>query len=166
MSLNKVIILGNLGRDPELRYTAKQVAVCTMSLATTEKQKDASGAWVDHTEWHRVVVFGKQGENCSNYLKKGSTALVEGKLRTSKYQDKSGQDRYSTDIIADNVRFIGGRASANSNAGNDSYQQFDQGPSNFGGGGNNAALAGLATADDLSSFDQAGGSVQDDDIPF
>ncbi len=166
MSLNKVIILGNLGRDPELRYTPKQVAVCTMSLATTEKQKDATGAWVDHTEWHRVVVFGKQGENCANYLKKGSTALVEGRLKTSKYQDKtSGQDRYSTDIVADNVRFIGGRASANT--GNDSHQQFDQGPNNFGGGnGGNAALAGLATADDLTSFDQGSGSVQDDDIPF
>lgn len=162
MSLNKVIILGNLGRDPELRYTAKQTAVCTMSFATTEKQKDASGAWVDHTEWHRVVVFGKQAENCSNYLKKGSTALVEGKLRTNKWQDKSGQDRYTTEIIADNVRFIGGRAAGAGN--NDSYQQFDQGPNNFGGG--NAALAGLATADDLSGYDQASGSVQDDDIPF
>lgn len=108
MSLNKVIILGNLGRDPELKYSAKQTAICNLNIATTEKQKDASGAWIDQTEWHRVVVFGKTAENCSNYLKKGSTALVEGKLKTSKYQDKkSGEDRYSTDIIADNVRFIG-----------------------------------------------------------
>src|SRR5262245_48045038 len=109
MGVNKVILLGNLGKDPEVRYTGQQMAVCTFSLATSERRKDQSGKWSDHTEWHSVVTFGKTAENVGNYLKKGRQVYVEGRLRTRKWQDKEGRDRYTTEIIANTVQFVGQR---------------------------------------------------------
>src|SRR5690242_15998275 len=110
MSVNKVILVGNLGADPESRTTGGGMAVATLRLATTERQKDKdSGNWTDHTEWHRVVCFGKVAENVSRFLRKGRQIYVEGKIRTRKWQDKdTGQDRYSTEILADTVQFLGG----------------------------------------------------------
>lgn len=106
MSLNKVILVGNLGADPEIRQ-ASNTAVCNLRVATNEReQKD--GGWVDRTEWHRVVCFGKTAENCEKYLKKGRQVLVEGKIQTKKYTDKEGVERYSTEIVAHAVQFIGG----------------------------------------------------------
>jgi single-strand DNA-binding protein len=122
MALNKVMLIGNLGRDPEIRYTQNQMAVCNLNLATGERKKDESGNWVEHTEWHRVVTYGKTAENCGQYLKKGRSVFVEGRLRTNKWKDKEGNDRYTTEIIANTVQFLGGKdASAGSDGPSDSY---------------------------------------------
>ncbi len=112
MAVNKVILIGNLGADPELRYTGNQTPVCTLKIATNERRKDASGNWTDHTEWHQVVAFGKTAENSSQYLQKGRQVFIEGKLQTRKWQDKEGKDRYTTEILANTVQFLGGGAGA------------------------------------------------------
>jgi single-strand DNA-binding protein len=113
--LNKVMIIGHLGRDPELRFTQTGTPVATLSIATDESYTDKDGNKVERTEWHRVVVFQRSAENCSQYLSKGSLVFVEGKLQTRKWQDQQGQDRYSTEIKADRVQFLdrkGDRAAA------------------------------------------------------
>lgn len=106
--LNRVVILGNLGQDPELRYTANQTPVCTLNVATTDYRTGPDGQRQEFTEWHRVVVWSKQAENCSKYLSKGRSVLVEGRLQTRSWEDKQGQKRYVTEIVANNVQFIGG----------------------------------------------------------
>ena len=105
--MNKVILVGRLGRDPEVRYTTDNNAVATLNLATGERRKDASGQWVDHTEWHRLVCFGKLAELAKNYLKKGRQIYAEGRLRTTKWQDKEGKDRYTTEIVVATLEFLG-----------------------------------------------------------
>ena len=111
-SVNKAIVLGNLGRDPELRHTGSGRPVASLRIATNEVWNDQSGERQERTEWHSVVVWGRQAENCSQYLKKGRTVYVEGRLQTRKWQDKDGNDRYTTEIVADRVQFIGGGAGA------------------------------------------------------
>lgn len=108
-SVNKVILIGNLGRDPEVRYMPSGDAVANLSLATTEVWKDKNGERQESTEWHRVVFYGKQAEICGQYLRKGSLIYVEGSLRTRKYQDKDGQDRYITEIRGDRMQMLGSR---------------------------------------------------------
>jgi single-strand DNA-binding protein len=166
--INKAILIGNLGKDPELRYTANQVAVATFSIATTDRRKDASGTWVDQTEWHNIVTFGNTATNCQKYLKKGSKVFIEGKIQTRKWQDKEGKDRYTTEILANTVQFLtpksagGGDASAYNNPAQDA--SADEGSSG-------AILSGFKSADELS---MSGGSAKDgkdvafddDDIPF
>ena len=105
-SMNKAIIIGNLGKDPELKYTQNQTAVCNFSVATTSKRKDDAGNVKELTEWHRVTAWSKTAENCGKYLTKGSGVCVEGHLQTRKYQ-KNGQDHYATEIVAENVQFLG-----------------------------------------------------------
>jgi single-strand DNA-binding protein len=112
MSLNKVMILGRLGQDPELKYTPSGAAVCNFSVATTETWTDKSGQKQERTEWHRIVVWGKLGELCNQYLSKGRQAFVEGALQTRSWEGKDGSKRYTTEINAKNVQFIGGQASA------------------------------------------------------
>jgi single-strand DNA-binding protein len=107
MSINKALIMGHLGRDPDIRYTNTGTAVCTLSIATTEKHKAADGSVKETTEWHKVIVWQKQAENCHKYLKKGSMAYVEGRIQTRSWEDNTGQKRYSTEIIAQSVQFIG-----------------------------------------------------------
>lgn len=107
MSVNKVILVGNAGADPEVRTTGSGVVICSLRLATNERRKDDAGNWVDHTEWHRVTAFGTTAENLGRYVRKGRQVYVEGKIRTRKYQDKDGVDRYATEIIADQVVFLG-----------------------------------------------------------
>lgn len=109
-SVNKVILIGNLGRDPEVRYMPSGDAIATLSIATTETWKDKNGDRQEATEWHRVVFFGRQAEICGQYLKKGSQVYVEGSLRTRKWQDKDGQDRYTTEIRGDRMQMLGSRA--------------------------------------------------------
>lgn len=104
--LNKVMIIGRLGRDPELRYSQSGAPVCTLNIATDESYTDRDGNRVDRAEWHRVVVFQKAAENCSQYLAKGSLVFVEGSLQTRKWQDQQGQDRYVTEIRAHRVQFL------------------------------------------------------------
>lgn len=110
--VNKAIILGHLGRDPELNHTQGGQAVCRLNIATSRKYTNKStNEVVDETEWHRVTVWGKQAEHCAQYLAKGRQCYVEGRLRTSSYEDKEGIKRYSTEIVADQVQFIGGKGS-------------------------------------------------------
>ena len=110
-SLNKVILIGNLGRDPETRYAPSGDAICNVTIATTETWKDkASGERKEATEWHRVVFFGRLAEIASQYLRKGSQVYVEGRLQTRKWQDKAGQDRYTTGIRADEMKMLGSRS--------------------------------------------------------
>ncbi len=104
--LNKVMIIGRLGRDPELRYTQSGSPVASLNIATDESYTDREGNKVDRTEWHRVSVFQRQAENCANYLTKGSLVFVEGSLQTRKWQDQQGQDRYTTEIKAQRVQFL------------------------------------------------------------
>ena len=106
--VNKVIIVGNLGRDPELRYTQSGQPVCNLAVATSRRYTNRNQEAVEETEWHRVVVWGKQAEHCNNYLSKGRQVYVEGRLKTSSY-DRDGQRHYSTDVIAEPVQFLGGR---------------------------------------------------------
>lgn len=110
-SVNKVILIGKLGRDPEMRHTPSGAAVCTLNLATTETWSD-NGQKQERTEWHRVIVWGKQAENCAKYLAKGRAAFVEGRLQTRSWDDKDGQKRYATEIVAQTVQFLGGTAGA------------------------------------------------------
>ena len=125
MSVNKVILLGRLGQDPELKYTPGGSAVCNFSLATTEGWTDKQGQKQEKTEWHRVVVWGKLAELCNQYLAKGRQAFLEGRLQTRAWDDKDGNKRYTTEILASTVQFIGGpSANANQNASVDnSYAQ-------------------------------------------
>lgn len=121
MSVNKVILLGRLGQDPELKYTPGGAAVCNFSLATTESWTDKQGQKQEKTEWHRVVVWGKLAELCNQYLAKGRQAFLEGRLQTRSWDDKDGNKRYTTEIMASTVQFIGGpSANANQNANVDS----------------------------------------------
>ena len=111
-SINKVIIVGNLGRDPEVRYTTDNNAIANVSIATTDRYKDkTTGEQKEITEWHRVVFFNRLGEIAAEYLKKGSQVYIEGKLRTRKWTDNNGVEKYSTEIIADQLQMLGGRAS-------------------------------------------------------
>lgn len=106
-SVNKVILVGNLGRDPENRYLPNGDAVSNFSIATTETWKDKSGQKQEQTEWHRISMFGKLAELAGEYLKKGSSVYIEGKLQTRKWQNKEGQDQYTTEIKADRMQFLG-----------------------------------------------------------
>lgn len=108
-SINKVILIGNLGRDPEVRYLPDGGAITNISIATTDVWKDKSGEKQERTEWHRVAFFGRLAEIAGEYLKKGSQVYVEGSLRTRKWQDKEGQDRYTTEIVASEMKMLGSR---------------------------------------------------------
>ena len=107
-SVNKVILIGNLGGDPEIRYTNEGKAIANINLATSDSWKDKNGQKQEKVEWHRVSFFGKMAEIVAEYLKKGSQAYVEGRIQTRKWQDKDGQDRYTTEIVADKMQMLGG----------------------------------------------------------
>ncbi len=114
-SINKVILIGNLGRDPEVRYTPNGAAICNIAVATSRNWKDkTSGEKVEETEWHRVVFYDRLAEIAGEYLKKGRPVYVEGRLKTRKWQDKDGIEKYTTEIIADNMQLLGGREGAGS----------------------------------------------------
>jgi len=106
--VNKVILVGNLGRDPELRYTQQGTAVANFSLATTESVPKKDGTREDRTEWHRIVVWGRTAENCSQYLAKGRTVYIEGRLQTREWENKEGQKQKTTEVVAQTVQFLGG----------------------------------------------------------
>ena len=134
--VNKVILIGNLGADPEIRTSASGNAVGNMRIATTERQKGKDGEWADHTEWHSVVVFGRTAENCQKFLAKGRRVYVEGRLQTRKWQDKDGRDRWSTEVVAREVKFLGGKEGGQSS----SYQ---------GGGSSSGYSAPAPVSDDI-----------------
>ena len=155
-SVNKVILVGNLGADPEVRYMSNGEAVANVRLATTESWKDKnSGEKREVTEWHRVVFYRKLAEIVGQYLKKGSSVYIEGRIRTRKWQDKEGQERYTTEIEATEMQMLGGRQSAASSSGGEAEYGASM-PSSSSGGGSRPAPAKKAP-----SFD-----TMDDDIPF
>lgn len=124
--VNKVILVGNLGNDPEVRYTQQGVAVASLSLATSESWKDSAGVQQERTEWHRLTMFRRLAEIAGEYLQKGSQIYVEGKLQTQKWQDQQGQDRYTTSVIVDQMQMLGGR-NQNQAGGQGNYQAQSQG---------------------------------------
>jgi single-strand DNA-binding protein len=178
-SVNKVILVGNLGAEPEVRYLPSGDAVANIRLATTDRYKDkASGEFKEMTEWHRVSFFGRLAEIVSEYLKKGSSVYIEGRIRTRKWQAQDGTDRYSTEIVADQMQMLGGRsggASAGGDMGDDggySRQPAEQrgggrasggggAPRSSGGGNAGAGGGGRSNAPAGGGFDE-----MDDDIPF
>ncbi|HET8765065.1 MAG TPA: single-stranded DNA-binding protein [Rhodanobacter sp.] len=156
--VNKVILVGNLGNDPDIRHTASGMAVASLSVATAERRKDQSGEWQDHTEWHRVKLFGKTAEVAGEYLRKGRQVYIEGSLRTSKYTDKNGVERYSTEIVANDMQMLGGGGGE----GGGSYQrERPQGGSAGGYGGGSRGGNAPAPAAPANN-----GGFEDDDIPF
>ncbi|NNL54068.1 MAG: single-stranded DNA-binding protein, partial [Woeseia sp.] len=131
--INKVIVVGNLGQDPETRYMPSGSAVTNMSIATSESWKDKqTGEAKERTEWHRVAMFGKLAEIAAEYLRKGSQVYIEGKLRTRKWQDKSGNDRYTTEIIADEMQMLGSRSGGGAPSSSSSGSSAPSGPAPSG----------------------------------
>ena len=155
-SVNKVILMGNLGRDPEVRFMPNGDAVCNFSIATTDSWKDKAGERQEKTEWHNIVMYRRLAEIAGEYLKKGRPVYLEGRLQTRKWQTKEGQDRYTTEVIADSMQMLGGRDGAPAQESQPSSQpeardEFDQTPSR-----NNQS-----NSSNSSSFDEF-----EDDIPF
>ena len=169
-SVNKVILVGNLGRDPEVRFMPNGEAVCNFSIATTDNWKDKSGAKQERTEWHNIVMYRKLAEIAGEYLKKGRPVYVEGRLQTRKWQTKEGQDRYTTEIIADQMQMLGGKDGGSSNASYDGGMDQSSGGSDY----NQASSPGQGQAKQTGSPAQkapaqSGGNAFDDfedDIPF
>jgi len=165
MSVNKVILVGCLGRDPETRYTGGGQAVANFSVATDESYKDKNGERQKRTEWHKIVVWGKQAEIAQQYLKKGSLIFIEGRIQSREWQDKEGQKRTSFEIVASNFRMLGGRAEGAAAAG----AGFSGGAGARAGGGDDFE-SHAAPADD--SYGGGGASsggapeISDEDIPF
>jgi single-strand DNA-binding protein len=157
-SVNKVIILGNLGRDPETRYTTGGDAVTNLRIATSEQWKDKNGEKQEKTEWHQVVLFGRQAEIAGEYLKKGRSVYIEGRLQTRKYTDKEGVEKYSTEVVADRMQLLGGKGE--------------------GGGGGDAEFGAGASSAQAPRRESSGSTAKpagaakknsddfDDDIPF
>ena len=177
-SVNKVILVGNLGADPEVRYLPSGDAVANIRLATTDRYKDkTSGEMKEATEWHRVSFFGRLAEIVSEYLKKGSSVYIEGRIRTRKYQAQDGTDRYSTEIVADQMQMLGGRSGAGGGGGGDDggYSRGESmerggggGGRMSGGGGGAGRVSGGGGGGQSRPSAPAGGGFDemDDDIPF
>lgn len=143
-SLNKVMLIGNLGKDPEVRYTTSGTAVAGFSIATSEKFKNKAGDWEDRTEWHNITLWGRLAEIAGEYLAKGKTVFIEGRLQTRKWQDRDGRDRYTTEVVADKMQMLGG--------------------------GNRGERSGSGSSGHAQADDNAAGNFHsfnpDDDIPF
>ena len=172
--MNRVFICGNLGQDPELRTTSGSTAVVNLRVATNERRKGRDGEWTDHTEWHRVVAFGRQAESCGQHLTKGRKVLIEGRIQTRKWQDTDGNDRYSTEIVADRVHFVGGReesgggGQSRGNEGGGGRSNGDRrGGGRSGGGGYGGYGSGHGSGRSTSQPEWGGKNHgPDEDIPF
>jgi single-strand DNA-binding protein len=179
-SINKVILIGNLGKDPEVRYTPNGAAICNIGIATTRSWKDkTSGEKVEETEWHRVVFYDRLAEIAGEYLKKGRPVYVEGRLKTRKWQDKDGVEKYTTEIVADNMQLLGGRDGEGSGGGG---SRAASGGGSYGGnnsGGDDrgesssqqhsqrpSGPAARPTANKPAAKSSTGFEDMDDDIPF
>jgi single-strand DNA-binding protein len=164
MSVNKVILVGRLGRDPETRYTGGGQAVANFSVATDETFKDRNGERQKRTEWHKIVVWGKQAEIAQQYLKKGSLIFIEGRIQSREWQDKEGQKRTSFEIVASNFRMLGGRAEgAAAGAGGGASRG---GGDDFEGSAAPADDSFGATHSSSGGGASAGPEISDEDIPF
>lgn len=166
MSFNKIIIVGNLGRDPELRYTPQGVAVCSFSMATNEKRRDKSGELQDITTWFKITLWRDKAETAAKYLTKGSTVYIEGRLRIEEWTDRDNNNRYTLDVQATDMQFIGSRSDTVSSPGEysgggganyDDHEPSYSGGAPSGGGGSSSASSSSRTAPAPN---------QDDDIPF
>src|SRR6266511_3498958 len=155
-SVNKVILIGNLGRDPETRYTTNGDAVTNLRIATTETWKDKNGEKQEKTEWHTVVLFGRQAEIAGEYLKKGRSVYIEGRLQTRKYTDKEGVEKYATEIVGDRMQLLGSREAGGSGGDTEPAGGGGRRETGTAGGGSKPGGGGKAPATD--DFD--------DDIPF
>jgi single-strand DNA-binding protein len=162
MSVNKVILVGRLGRDPETRFTGGGQAVANFSVATDETYKDKNGERQKRTEWHKIVVWGKQAEIAQQYLKKGSLIFIEGRIQSREWQDKEGQKRTSFEIVASNFRMLGGRSDgaaagggASRGGGDDFESHAAPSEDSYGGGGGGSG-----------SHAPSGPEISDEDIPF
>jgi single-strand DNA-binding protein len=162
MSVNKVILVGRLGQNPEVRYTPSGAAVANFSLATNESWTDKSGQKQERTEWHRIVVWGKLAELCSQYLSKGRQAYVEGRLQTRQWQDKDGQTKYTTEVQAQTVQFLGSGAGAGADRAGAGAPSRDSG-AEFGGAEPNG-MGGMPPRS--GGGGGAEPSFTEDDIPF
>jgi len=142
-SLNKVMLIGNLGKDPEVRYTTSGAAVASFSVATTEKFKNKSGEWEEKTEWHNVTLWSRLAEIAGEYLSKGKTVYIEGRLQTRKWQDKDGKDRYTTEIVGEKMQMLSAK-----------------------GDGGGRSGGGRSGGEPTAAYDDPVSYNQDDDIPF
>ena len=194
-SVNKVILLGNLGANPELKYLPSGQPVCEMRIATTEVFRDRNEQQQERTEWHRVVIYGKMAENCAKYLAKGRQAFVEGRIQTRSWDDKEGKKQYMTEVVANQVVFIGGGRGAGDDAGRgggESYAAdggheggggggergggggysrgggggYSRGGSGGGGGGGGRSYSRNPEPAPSNEMPEYGGGAADDDIPF
>lgn len=165
--INKVILVGNLGNDPEVRYSSNGAAIANLSIATSESWKDKnSGEQQERTEWHRVVLFNRLGEIAGEYLRKGSQVYIEGKLQTRKWQDKDGQDRYTTEIVANELQMLGGRSGGDmASSGQAGYQPQSSGY-NSGPSGNAPQQSAPSRGPANNAPQSAPMNDFDDDIPF
>lgn len=148
-SLNKAMIIGNLGQDPDVRYTQSNTAVANMSVATTDRFKDSNGQWQERTEWHKVVAWGRLAEIAQQYLKKGSKVYFEGSIQTRSWEDKEGQKRYTTEIKASSMQMLDGKGGSGGGA-----------PS-----GDQQPMSSAGSAESNNNYD-TGFDNQDDDLPF
>ena len=184
--VNKVILVGNLGADPDMRYTPSGSGVCELRVATNESWTDKSGQRQERTEWHRVVVWGKRAETCSKYLSKGRLVYVEGRLRTRSWDDRDGNKRYTTEVIANDVQFLGGRGDSPGRPAVEgpppAEPEYGYGGNAGGGGGYDGGGYGGGSGSGYGGSDGGGygggsggyggggggdyGSGPDDDIPF
>jgi single-strand DNA-binding protein len=147
MSVNKVILVGRLGADPEVRNSQSGLAIAKISLATTERVKDKDGNWNESTEWHRITAFGKTAETAGQYLVKGRQIYIEGRLKTSKYTDKNGVEKYSTEVVCERMQFLGSKSDGAS-------------------GGQSSGYGGGSSSGGSSSGGGYGGGTDDQGIPF
>ena len=157
-SVNKVILVGNLGRDPETRYTTGGDAVTNIRLATTDTWKDKNGEKQEKTEWHSIVFYGRQAEIAAEYLKKGRQIYVEGRLQTRKWQDKEGQDRYTTEIVADRMQMLGNREGGGAGGGSEPAPERERERAGAGVGGGSGSPRSAPSKKNIDDLD--------DDIPF
>lgn len=171
--INKVILVGNLGNDPDTKYTQGGMAVTTISLATTSVRKDRDGNTQERTEWHRVKMFGKLGEIAAEYLRKGSQVYIEGSIRYDKYTGQDGVEKYSTDIIADEMQMLGGRGDGGGGGqrsqrseGGEGYGGGQRGGGSYGGGQRQGGGYGGGASRPAPSSPPPSDDFSDDDIPF
>ena len=168
--INKVIIVGNLGNDPEVRYSSNGAAIANLSVATSESWKDKNtGEMQEKTEWHRIVMFNRLGEIAGEYLRKGSKVYIEGKLQTRKWQDQSGQDKYTTEIVANEMQMLDSRGDNAGQGGGGGFQPRQQAPQQGGGqpsGGGRQGGGSQGGQAPQQAAQPAPANDFDDDIPF
>ncbi|MCI0698407.1 single-stranded DNA-binding protein [candidate division KSB1 bacterium] len=166
MSFNKITIVGYLGRDPELRYTPQGTALCKMSIATSDKRKNVAGEMEEHTTWFRVTAWGRQAELANEYLAKGRQVYIEGRLRLEEYTDREGQKRFSAEVSASEIQFLGHRAEAPNAGAAQEAASADQSQGAISNGASNNSNNPKKTSKSRRGSQEELVSIEEDDIPF